>query len=103
MISVSFFKLIYNIGTGFFTIFSYERAYCPLCGGELIYRDSKARESKNMFGDIRHFILRHQGVVMKISVLLFEPGEEPRPVEVENDLISLRRLIGGYYKGMFDW
>ena len=60
MIIVSSFKLNYNKKN----VFSIEpigadaEARCPLCGGMLSYRDSAARDSKNLLGEIRRFSLR---------------------------------------------
>ena len=33
----------------------------------------------------------------KIKVLIIEPGKEPRPAEIINDLYTLQDLVGGYF------
>jgi len=58
MIIVSLFKLKYNTETGIYTIISFMASKCPLCGGGVYYRDSKARGSKNLHGEERHFSFR---------------------------------------------
>ena len=59
MIIVSSFNIDYNHLSGFFAITSVdEPCCCPLCSGDLVYRDSKPRISKNLLGEIRHFLLR---------------------------------------------
>jgi hypothetical protein len=39
-------------------------------------------------------------IMKKINVLLFEPGEAARVVEVENELRPLQKLIGGYMESV---
>ena len=58
MIIVSSFILNNNNSAGIFTITSKEFASCPLCKSELIYRDSKSRESISLSGEVRNFLLR---------------------------------------------
>jgi len=57
MVIVSSFDLVYNNLRGVFTISVKEHTCCPLCGKNLVYRDSKLREVKNLFGEIRCFLL----------------------------------------------
>ena len=58
MIIVSSFILNNNNSAGIFTITSKEFPNCPLCKSELIYRDSKSRESISLSGEVRNFLLR---------------------------------------------
>jgi hypothetical protein len=58
MVIVSSFSLVYNNLCGIFTITAVNESCCPLCNGELVYRDSKSRKVKNIFGEIRNFLLR---------------------------------------------
>jgi uncharacterized protein YbaR (Trm112 family) len=61
MIIVSSFKLIHNELSGIFTIITEETEEiicCPLCRGELSYRDSKHRMVKNLFDEVSNFFLR---------------------------------------------
>jgi len=58
VIIVSLFELTYNNISGFFAISTTEKSVCPYCSGELVYRDSRARKSENLLGEISHFLLR---------------------------------------------
>jgi len=58
MIIVSLFKLNHNESLGIFTITAKENICCPLCNGELIYRDSRPRKLKNLLGEVWNFFLR---------------------------------------------
>lgn len=58
MIIVSSFKLEYNEQTGFFSILADEECGCPLCSGELAYRNSRERKSISNIGEISLFLLR---------------------------------------------
>jgi hypothetical protein len=58
MVIVSSFKLSHNELSGIFTITAEEFICCPLCYGELSYRDSRLRMLKNLLGEISHFLLR---------------------------------------------
>jgi hypothetical protein len=58
MISVSSFELEYNKVKKYFAIRSFEVSICPLCEGELEYRDSIFRNVKNMMSEARRFLLR---------------------------------------------
>ena len=59
MVIVSSFKIVHNHLDDIFTIISEnESIHCPLCDGELTYRDTKLRKVKNLLGEIRRFLLR---------------------------------------------
>jgi hypothetical protein len=58
MIIVSSFTTDDNTANGIIQIISEEETVCPLCGGELKYRDSRKRITKDILGDIRRFLLR---------------------------------------------
>jgi hypothetical protein len=61
MIIVSSFKLNYNTQKIVYTIEpsgADAEARCPLCGNMVFYRDSKARNSMNLLGEVRRFSLR---------------------------------------------
>jgi hypothetical protein len=58
MVNVSSFTLDYNKVKKYFSIKSSEESHCPLCGGELKYRDSVFRNVKNILSDVRRFLLR---------------------------------------------
>jgi hypothetical protein len=59
MVIISSFNLVYNGLCDIYTIISEnESICCPLCDGELVYRDSKPRTLKNLLGEVRHFFLR---------------------------------------------
>ena len=58
MVIVSLFKLSHNELSGIFTITSSEIICCPLCNGELSYRDSRLRTLKDFIGEHCRFFLR---------------------------------------------
>ena len=58
MVIVSSCELTYNNTSGFSTITTKESLACPFCCGELIYRDYRFRELKNLLGEVRCFLLR---------------------------------------------
>jgi len=58
MVIVSLFKLNYNELSGIFTITAEEIVCCPLCSGELSYRDSRLRKLISFLGKICRFFVR---------------------------------------------
>jgi len=59
MVIVSSFKLAHNHLEDIFTIITEnESIHCPLCDGELAYRDNRLRIVKNLFAEVRRFLLR---------------------------------------------
>jgi predicted RNA-binding Zn-ribbon protein involved in translation (DUF1610 family) len=61
MFIVSSFKLKFNEETKVYTVIpnmADSLMRCPLCGGELHYRDRKSRSSLNLAGENQHFSLR---------------------------------------------
>jgi hypothetical protein len=58
MVIVSSYKVNHNESSGIFTITSEEIICCPLCIGELAYRDSRLRMLKDLFGEVTNFFLR---------------------------------------------
>jgi len=58
MVILSSYVQIYNPITAFFTVISNEIMICPLCGGCLLYRDSRRRRLKNLAGIVSRFLLR---------------------------------------------
>jgi uncharacterized protein YbaR (Trm112 family) len=58
MIIVSLFKLNNNESSGIFTITTEEIICCPLCNGELFYRDSKLRKLKDILGEVLRLFVR---------------------------------------------
>jgi hypothetical protein len=58
MVIITSFTLNNNPSTGIFTVMSDEMIACPSCGGPLIYRDRVLRNLKNLFGEVRRFLLR---------------------------------------------
>jgi len=73
MVIVSSFSLTYNNTLGFFTITAKESLTCPFCRGELVYRDSKPRKTKDIIGGVSHFLLRRlrcQGTCKKLHTEL---------------------------------
>jgi len=58
MVIVSSFKLNRNELSGIFTITTDEIILCPLCSGELYYRDSRLRKLKDFLGDLSYFFVR---------------------------------------------
>jgi uncharacterized protein YbaR (Trm112 family) len=58
MVIVSLFKLNRNELSGVFTITAEEIVCCPLCNGELFYRDSRLRMLKDFLGEVSHFFVR---------------------------------------------
>jgi hypothetical protein len=58
MVIVSSFTASDNELSGIFTITVEESICCPLCSGELFYRDCRLRTLKNLLGEICHFLLR---------------------------------------------
>ena len=58
MVSVSSFNIKYNEEKQFFSINSTETVNCPYDAGELVYRDSVFRNVKNLFSEVRRFLLR---------------------------------------------
>ena len=58
MIIITLFELNHNPGTGIFTVISNDEAPCPLCCGDLAYRDRVRRNRKDLFGETYLFSLR---------------------------------------------
>jgi uncharacterized protein YbaR (Trm112 family) len=58
MVIVSSFKLSHNESSGIFTVIAEEFVCCPLCRGELFYRDSRLRTLKGLLGEVWYFFLR---------------------------------------------
>jgi len=58
MISVSSFIIKFNEEKQYFSIQRAEAVPCPYDDGELVYRDSVFRNVKNMFSEVRRFLLR---------------------------------------------
>ena len=58
MVIVSLFKLNHNELSGIFTITAEEIICCPLCSGELLYRDSRLRMLKDFLGELSYFYVR---------------------------------------------
>jgi hypothetical protein len=58
MIIVSSFKQEYNRKKGYYSIVAAEFGNCPLCGGDLVYRNSRLRKRKNLFGELFLYLLR---------------------------------------------
>jgi hypothetical protein len=58
MVIVSSFSLNHNPETNIFTVISDEKLCCPFCDGFLVYRDSKLRTTRNLYGEARLFSLR---------------------------------------------
>ena len=58
MISVSSYKHKYNKETGVYEIISGECQPCPLCNGNLYYRNSRERKVKTLIGVVLWFLLR---------------------------------------------
>ena len=58
MVIVSSFKLVFNEFKKYFTVEAEEVLDCPLCMGELKYRDSVVRNLKNMVSDVTRYLIR---------------------------------------------
>jgi len=58
MLIVSSYKIKHNAETGLISIISDAVARCPLCGGELCYKDSRVRKVKDYLGEVLRYLLR---------------------------------------------
>jgi len=58
MLIISSYEQSYNPITSIFTVITDEILCCPLCGGILLYLDSKPRGLKNLAGLVSRFLLR---------------------------------------------
>ena len=58
MVIISSFTLVFNEIKKYFTVKSQETLDCPLCNGELRYRDSVFRNLKGFDSGVRRYLLR---------------------------------------------
>jgi hypothetical protein len=77
MIIVPLFKLKCNTETEVYTIISLVASICPLCSGEVHYRDSKPRDVKNLQGKVRHFS-RQRVIITVLDEPISESNEKPQ-------------------------